>query len=144
MSHTRTKRIIAGQPFVDDNSRQVRCVELNPGNLLPGQIVADFNRHETAIAFQVFFYPFLLGFAQGHDFLKSIQRFLNVWRLFGDNQRLKILLIAGDCYPVAVKNNPPRRNQQPGRNPVFVSQRLVAVRLIDLQIIQTGDNYHQQ
>ena len=135
--------IIAAETVVDNDSRYVRRRQQDPPGFLPVKAVFDLYRHKTAVFLQILTDSLFLVLGNRQNLLHLLKRVFNAGCLLGHNHRLKILPVAGQNFAVAVDDFSPRRNQQPGRNPVFVRHGAELVRLINLQIVKPDDDQQQ-
>ena len=144
MGHGLGEGIVSGLADLDIDAGQVRCIDLDPADLLPAQIVADRDRNESALVLGLTqdAREFLLG--QADHLGQQIECLLDVARLFAHQDYAVVLLVHRHRHAESVDDAPARRRQQPQVDPVVLGEGGIALGLDHLEVIHAPGQHREQ
>ena len=144
MGHGLGEGIVTGLADLDVDAGQVRCIDLDPADLFPAQVVADRDRNEGALVLGLAqdAREFLLG--QANHLGQHIECLLDVARLFAHQHHAVVLLVHRHGHAEAVDDAPARGRQQPQVDPVVLGEGGVAFGLDHLEVIHAPGEHREQ
>jgi hypothetical protein len=136
--------IVAGKALLDRDAGQFEGVDVDPGHLVPIQIVAHNDGHETVLAPHVAHDAAAVAVGQRDQGPDRIERGREIVRLLADDDDAIGRLIGGELDAEAIDDPPARRRQEADADTVLIGQHAVAVGLQHLQIIHAARQRSQQ
>jgi hypothetical protein len=128
--------IIPRGPGIDDDTWQIRRVDLDCGHLVPGQKLADEHRDELTLAVQFPVDASSLGFAKRQQCGKRVQGRRHIVSLLGDQHGAPVGAAAGQDRPEPIQDPAAWRRHHPRADTVLVGQSGVAGTVADLHLVK--------
>lgn len=133
-----------GRPLIDGDSRQIEAVDLDPGNVGPGEVVANGNGDELARPADLAQHPLPIAVLDFNQLGKGGEGRRNIRRLLGDDEQAVVVAVGGERPAEAIEDAAPGRRKQPEVDAVFVGEHQVALGLDHLQLVQPRRQCRQQ
>src|SRR5690625_4645608 len=136
MSKAGAEGIMSGLADLDADTRQVRSIDSDCADFLPGQAVAYPHRHERTETLNVPLDPLPILRAYLDKQGQPLQHPAVVLCLLSNQQHLIVLAVDRNGNSLAVDDLAARRRQKPHRDAVVLRQQAVAFRIENLKLIE--------
>ena len=136
--------IVARLAEIDEHTGQVGGVELDPGDLLPTEILPHHDGLRVAAAAQFAQQPGLLGVAQDQDLIETLDQHVGAAATVRRRHDAEVVAVDRQRHAAAIEDQPARRRQEPHADPVLLGQRGEAIGLDDLELVEAAGQRGQQ
>ena len=133
------ERVVAGVVHVSHDARQLVGVQVDLGELFPGQVALDRHGRKAWRGVDVADDRPAAIHRVRQELTQQIQRLVQILGFVPHHQHAEARPVAGDHHPVAVLDHPARRRRQAEVELVVRRQRRIFLRLHYLQLAQPSD-----